>query len=461
LKVTTQQTEDCVTSLTIEVDDETMAAAKRKAAQDASRRFQIPGFRKGKAPYDVIVRLVGDDYLTHEALENVAPELVAKAIEEQEIEPYSRPELTEMEAHPPRITVNVPTEPVVELGDYRSVKVEREPAEVTDEAVDEYLDELRRQRGHLEPIERPLQVGDVVNGRMLVEVEDGPKDDDESARFPVPSVEEEGVPGLSEHLVGAIVGDVVEFDTVFPVDHPNDDIAGKKAHVTVELNETHAQVLPELNDEFAVMMGDYDDLANLRQEMRQRLEGQAKETAEEKLRQSAVEALVAGATIKYPQAAVEDELDRLMSALEQRLRQQRISLEAYYQAMKTTREELRERQRPVAEKNVREGQALRQLIKEEGIEASDEELTARINRMAQDMGAGAAGVSEYLSSPEFRARVAASLVMERGMRRLVSIVTGEPEPEEEEIPLEEMPSPAVEIVETAEGEDEASTPKEE
>lgn len=461
MKVTTQQTEDCVTSLTIEVDDETMAAAKREAAQEASRRFQIPGFRKGKAPYDVIVRLIGDDYLTHEALESVAPELVAKAIEEQEIEPYSRPELTELEAHPPRISVDVPTEPIVELGDYRSLKVEREPAEVTDEAVDEYLAELRRQRGHLEPVERPLQVGDVVSGRLLIQVEDGPTDDDEKARFPVPSPEDEGVPGLSEHLVGATVGDVVEFDTVFPVDHPNDDVAGKNAHVTVELNETHAEVLPELNDEFAVMMGDYDDLAALRQEMRGRLERQAKETAEEKLRQSAVEALVADATIKFPKAAVEDELDRLMANLEQRLRQQRISLEAYYQAMKTTREELRERQRSVAEKNVREGQALRQLIKAEEIEATDEELTARINRMAQDMGAGSAEMSEYLHSPEFRARVAAGLVMERGMRRLVSIVTGEPEPPEEELPLEEMPAPAVEVVEAAEGEDEASAPKEE
>lgn len=461
MKVTTQQTEDCVISLTIEVDDETMAAAKRKAAQEASGRFQIPGFRKGKAPYDVIVRLMGEDYLTHEALENVAPELVTKAIEEQEIEPYSRPELTELDAHPPRIVVAIPTEPVVELGDYRSIKVEREPVEVTEEALDEYLQELRRQRGHLEPIERPLQVGDIVSGRMLIQVEDGPTDDDEQARFPVPTVEEEGVPGLSEHLVGATVGDVVEFDTVFPVDHPNDQVAGKNAHVTVELNETQTLVLPELNDEFAVMMGDYDDLAALRQEMRQRLESQAKDSAEEKLRQSAVEALVAGASIKFPRAAVEDELDRLMASLEQRLRQQRISLEAYYQAMKTTREELRERQRALAEKNVREGQALRQLIAAEGIEATDEELTARINRMAQDMGTGAAGVEEYLRSPEFRARVGASLMMERGMRRLVSIVTGEPEPPEEELPLEDMPSPAVQLIEAADGEDETATPKEE
>jgi len=150
-----------------------------------------------------------------------------------------------------------------------------------------------------------------------------------------------------------------------------------------------------------------------------------------------------------------------MANLEQRLRQQRISLEAYFQALKTTREEVRERQRSVAEQNVREGQALRKLIEAEKIEATDEELTARINRMAQDIGAAAGGAADYLHSAEFRARVAASLMMERGMRRLVSIVTGEPEPPEEELPLEDMPAPAVEVIEAAEGEDGTSTPKEE
>jgi trigger factor len=128
LKVTTEQTEERVTNLTIEVDEETMKPALQKAAREASRRLQIPGFRKGKAPYDVVVRLVGEEYLTQEALEDLAPELVAKAIEEQEIQPYGQPELTALEINPPRVTVAIPLEPEVELGDYRSIHLERESA---------------------------------------------------------------------------------------------------------------------------------------------------------------------------------------------------------------------------------------------------------------------------------------------------------------------------------------------
>jgi len=461
LKVTTQQTEDCVTNLTIEVDDETMGTAKRKAAQEASRRFQIPGFRKGKAPYDVIARLIGEDYLAREALEDMAPELVAKAIEEQEIRPYGQPELTALEAEPPRITVAVPTEPVVELGDYHSIHLERESVAVSDEDVEKALNDLRAQRARLEPIERPLQVGDMVTGRLLVQVEEGPTEDNEKAQLLVPTPEEEDLPGVSEHLVGATVGDVVEFDTVFPVDHPNDQFAGKSAHVTLELNQTEVRILPELNDEFAVMMGDYDDLESLRRETRARLEVEAKNKAENKLRDQAIEALVEISQIKYPQLAVEEELDRIIAGLERRFRAQRVSLEALLQAIGLSPEDFRERQRATAEKHVRQDQALRQFIKAEGIQVTDEELTARLDRLLNDMGPERTNSEALFRDPEFRALLANRLAYERGMRRLVSIVTGEPEPPEEELSLEDMPAPSVEAVEVAEGEDETAALKEE
>jgi trigger factor len=461
LKVTTEQTEERVTNLTIEVDEETMKPALQKAAREASRRLQIPGFRKGKAPYDVVVRLVGEEYLTQEALEDLAPELVAKAIEEQEIQPYGQPELTALEINPPRVTVAIPLEPEVELGDYRSIHLERESAEVTDEDVDKAIEDLRRRRAEREPIERPLQVGDIIIGRAEYRLEDGTSHVDEDLEMTVPSPEQEAIPGLSEHLVGAVVGDVVEFDTVFPEDYPNKDLAGKKTHLTFELNETEAEVLPEVNDEFAVMVGDYDDLESLKKALREQEEDKAKERVEANLRDKAVEALVAGATIKYPQSLVEAEQDRMVEEFEQSLRSRRISPDAWYKAVGTNRETQRANFRETAERNVRESLVLRKFIEAEGIEVTDEELTARIERMVQNVAQGDPTLESILRSPSYRSRMGNTLLFNRAMRRLISIVTGEPEPPEEPLPLEEMPAPPVEVIEAGEGEDETPTPKEE
>ncbi|NPV07950.1 MAG: trigger factor [Anaerolineae bacterium] len=461
MKVTTEQTEERVANLTIEVDEETMRPALQKAAREASRRLQIPGFRKGKAPYDVVVRLVGEEYLTQEALEELAPDLVARAMEEQEIEPYGRPQLTDMQINPPRVSVAIPLEPQVELGDYRSIHLEREPVEISDEDIDRAIEELRKARARLEPIERPLQIGDIITGRLQVQVEDGPTEENEDFQAQVSTPEEESLPGLSEHLVGAVVGDVVEFDTVFPVDYREAAVAGKKAHVVVELNETQVEVLPEVNDEFAVIVGDYDDLESLRRELRQKLEAEATRKAEESLRQRAVEALTEAASIRYPQAAVEDELDRMMEAFEQNLRSRRISPDAWYRAAGRSREEQRLSMRQAAERNVREGLALRQFIREEGIQATEEELTARVERAVRDLAQGDPALETILRSPAYRLRLANSLVFNRAMRRLISIVTGEPEPPEEALPLEEMPAPPVQVIEASEGEEEETPMPEE
>lgn len=460
MKVTTEQLEDCLANVTIEVDDETMRPALERAARKISSRFQIPGFRKGRAPYDVVKRLAGEEYLCQEAIEEIGPSLVERALKEQEIEPYGQPELTKIELKPVRLTVSVPLEPKVQLGDYRAIHIERPSAQVSDEDVQKALDSLRRSRARREPIDRPLQVGDLVTGRLRVRVEgenetEEPEDEDTTIR--VPSQDEEWLPGISEHLVGAKVGDVIRFDTIMP---EGDEDAGKPAHVTIEIHKAEEEILPELNDEFAVMAGDYDNLEALTRELREQLEREAKERAEAELQRKALDALVEGATIKYPAAAVEMEMDRLVANIEQQLKSRRISLEAYLKAANTTREELRERQRATAERNLRDSLVMREFVRAEGIEVTDEEMRARTDRAVNSLAAGDRDWQEYLRSPQFQARMESNMLFNRGMRRLISIVTGEPEPEEPTLPPEEMPAPPVSVVEVSEGEEQPITPEE-
>jgi trigger factor len=457
LKVTTEQLEDRVTRLIIEVDDETVRPALEKAARQASSRFQIPGFRKGRAPYNVVAKLVGEDYLYQEALEDMAPALVERALKEQEIEPYSMPRITDLQTKPMRLTVSVPLEPTVELADYHDIHLEREVKPVTDADVDEAVEDLRKERALREPIERPLQAGDWITGHFAVREagEPEPEEQPEEQSFQVPPADKEGLPGLSEHLVGATVGDTVEFDTVLPADDPA--AAGTNAHVTVEINHAEQEVLPEVNDEFAVLVGDYENLDALKAQLRERLEREAKEAAEGELRDKAMAALVEKATIKYPDAAVDDEMDRLVESFSQRLQQQRISMDAYLKAVGLTRDEFRERQRESAEKSLRQALALREFIKAENIEVSPEEMTARTDRAVSNVGADNPEMANLLRSREFQRSMANNLILERTMRRLVSIVTGEPEQAEEPWPLEEMPQPPASVVEVSEGEDEPPT----
>lgn len=454
MKVTTEQIEDCVTNLIIEVDEDTLRPALQKVARQASNRFQIPGFRKGKAPYDVVVRLVGEEYLRREAIEEMAPELVANALEEQEIEPYAQPELIDLQVNPLQLTVSVPRDPIVDLGDYHSISLERKKVEITDEDVDQAIEKMRRERATREPVARPAQFGDVVTVRLVTTIEGEENPRQEEVRIELLEGEESSaIVGLSDRLVEMKMGEVVEFDTTVSEEHPNEDLAGKAVHVRAEVLGVEELSLPEVNDEFAIMMGDYDDLESLKRELRENLEKEATQNAEAELNNKAIESLVEQATIKYPAAIVESEIDRLVEDIKENMTSRRLSLEAYLKAMNLTEEQFREQQRERAERNVRTVLVMRAFIKAEGITVTDEELTGRIERVTSNLVGADPSLASWIRTPEFRSRMANDLTYNRAMRRLISIVTGEPEPEEESLPLEDMPAAPVDVVEASEGDE--------
>jgi len=458
LKVTTEQIDECVTKVVVEIDDERIKPALEKAARQASRRFQIPGFRKGRAPYSVVARLVGEEYLRREAVEEIGPDVIEEALRQQEIEPYATPELVDLELDPLRLTVTVPLEPKVELGDYRSIHIEREEVEITDEDVERALEELREEHALYEPVDRPLEVGDVATGELSVrfvdDMEGEPVYEDDDFRVKVSDAGEAMAFELPERLVGAKIGDVLEYEMTLPADYPDESGAGKEVHVRFEVRNAEDTILPEL-EELPVMVGDYDDLEQLTAELRDRLETEAKEQAETKLREEALAALVEQATIQYPPVAVETKIDSLMEELRENLASRRISMEAFLKASGTTEEQLREELRPRAERELQEGLAMRAFVEAEGIEVTDEELRGRVDQTVTNIGEEIPYLVRYLQSDEGMRMMRASMLSGRAMRRLISIVTGEPEPPEPELPLEEMPAPPVTVVERAEEDDES------
>ncbi len=272
MKVTREDEAQRQTVLNIELEEPDLESYLQRAYQRVSQKVKVPGFRPGKAPRAVVERVVGRESLLQEALEFMIPEVMAKAIEQEEIEVGAQPDVELIETEPVTIKAIVPLPPLVETGDYNSLRVPWVAPAVTDEQINDSLEETQKQSALWEPVERPAQMGDqvimdlkgVVDGETLLDQEDGPF---------ILSDEPMPIPGFGEQLVGIGAGDTREFDLTFPEDYLSESMAGKECHFTVTAKETKEQKLLDLDDEFAKGVGEgFDTLDALKDNIRQQLQ---------------------------------------------------------------------------------------------------------------------------------------------------------------------------------------------
>jgi len=460
LKVTTERVDECVAKLVIEIEDNELQPRLEQVARRLSSRVQVPGFRKGRAPYGVVARFFGEEYIRGEALEEMAEELLRAAISEQGLEPYLPPALTAVELKPARLEFSVPLGPVVELGDYRSLHIERPAVEVSDEEVERALERLRRRHGQEQVVERPAEEGDLVAGQLVIVDRTGAEHKLEqflvqaSAEAKARSV----VPELPARLLGAKAGDVVEYEVELPADYALSSVAGQRVTVRFVAQAVKQLQLPPLDDGFAALVGDYDNLEALKADLRERIRKEKEDRAEAELREKAIEALAQIASVKYPPQLLERTIDLMLEGTKEELQSRRMSFEAMLKAANLSEQDYRERLRPWAEQTLRQQLALQKFAEVEGITVSDEEVTGLVEKAINRGLAADPAMQAYLRSEDARERIRADMRASRVLRRLVSIVTGEPEPEQELLAPEEMPAPAVAVVE---GTEEAQTPEEE
>jgi trigger factor len=444
--VQTEILENRQAKLVAEVNDEMVAREMQLAARRIAKHVNIPGYRKGKAPYRIIRQYYGDDVIFDEALDNLGQDVYKVALQQSEIEPYAPGVLAEIDRDPVVMTFIVPLVPLVDLGSYRELRLPYEAPTVDEEAVDRALEDLRQQAATLDPAERPIEMNDVVMldivGTVVRDADDSGEDagadpntwvNRADVRIRIAEDATYPVPGFSQHVVGMAAEEERQFDMSF--DQENTDIAeplrGKTLHFVVKCNAVYQHNVPELNDELAKDIGEeYETLDLLRVEVRRQLETSAEQAAREKYVTAILDHLVAEVVkIEYPPVMEEEQLDRMIEDLESNLRQQRMNLEDYMKLQNLTEEKLREDFREEAIRLVKRGLVLGEVVEAEKLKVSDAEIEKEIDDTAEPYGENAAIIRQLFDTPRARLSMFNRLLSNKALDRLVLIARGEaPEP---------------------------------
>ncbi len=432
LKVETQDLDDRQLRMTVEVPDDRLAAAMRSAARKLGSKTRIPGFRPGKAPYEVLLSRFGEETVFEEALERLGQEVYRQALETAAVEPFAPGTLDEVVTRTPLVLrYTVPLAPTVDLGAYRDLRLVFEPADVSQEAVDGFLEELRQSQALIEPADRPAQLSDIavvdVRGELLAE-EDGQPEmliDQKQAPVPLSETLDWPVPGASAHFVGLKAGGSREFEYSFPQDYPTESLRGRTARFQVDCREVRSRTVPEWSDDLARSLGEFSDLEDLRMKVRQSLENEARRRAEDDYAERVVDQVVDMAQVSFPPQIVAEELDDLLKDLDFRLRSQKLSLTEYLRIEKKSEEDLRRDLEPRARQRIRRALVLSEVVEAEGLEANEGEVQAELERMvarAKEMGEN---IRKLFDHPSGRKRIAVDLLTQKAIQRLVMIAKGE------------------------------------
>ena len=325
MKIETERHADCTLTLTVEVEDERIQPALRASARKLSKRYPMPGFRPGKAPYEVVLRQVGEGALYEAALETLGQKVYEEALDQEKIEAFAPGSLDDVQLKPMVLKFTIPLKPEAELGDYRGLRVDYTPPGVSDEALTEALEHLREHQAILEPVDRPAALEDVavldVNG--FLNTGENPSDfllADKDVALMLDEKADWPAPGFAPQIIGMKAGDQKKFDLTFPDDYANESLRGQLAHFEVSCKEMKSRTLPEWSDDLAKEIGAYESLDDLRAKVRAELVGQAERETGRDYHQQVVDQLVEQATVKYPPLLLESELDDMLEGLDRRLR---------------------------------------------------------------------------------------------------------------------------------------------
>jgi trigger factor len=372
--------------LTIEVTPEDFAAALQQAYLKNKGKYYIQGFRKGKAPRPVIERHYGEGIFFEDAFEILFPDSYSKAVEETGIFPVSRPEIDIEKIGKEEgvvYTAEVFVKPEVKLGEYKGVKAEQSKAEVSDEQVEAELKQAAERNARWVDVELEAQDGDKVVIDYSGSV-DGVKFDGGTADNQVIEIGSNTfIPGFEEQIVGMKKDEEKDITVTFPEDYRAEHLAGKEAVFHIILHDVKQKEIPELDDDFAQDVSEFDTLEDYRSDTRAKLLAHAEEHAKEDTERAVLEAVVKNAEIDLPDSMIENQIDQQIRQLEYSMMYQGIKLEDYMNMTGTKIEDIRGQYRESAEKSVRTQLVVEAVMKAENIEATDEQVDEAIKKRAE------------------------------------------------------------------------------
>ena len=435
MKIDTEALEDRQVQITVEIPDERLQAAMRSTARRLSRETRIPGFRPGKAPYNIIINKFGEDIIFEEALDDLGKDIYRQALEEMELNPYGPGSLDEVVSRDPLIIrYTVPLPPEVDLGNYREIRIPWEDPQVTDDALEAVLEDLRQRRALIEPADRPAQLSDVVVLNINGELRDPPDErdatllDNKGVEVLVAEETDWPIPGIVEHLIGLEAGDERNFEHTFPEDYPSEDLQDLSADFHLTCLEVKSRIVPEWSDDLARNIGEYNDLLDLRLKIRGDLLERAQHQADAEYAQRVIEAAIEGASISYPPLLLQDEVGEMRTELERRLMGQNLSLEDYLKIEKKTDEELRSELEPRAKERLARALILGKVVEIEELEVGEEEVSNEIDRIIAPFKDQSEDIRKSFDNPMSRRHLTLDLLTSKAIKHLVAIAKGESEP---------------------------------
>lgn len=452
MKIEKQLQDDHQMLLTVEVEADLMQASKRRAARQLAQRGKIPGFRPGKAPYDIIVRQYGEGAITEQAMDLLVDEIYPKVLDQAEIKPAAPGSLEKIEAvDPPKLIFRVPLAPEVDLGDYRSLRAPYEWSAPGKKELDAALANLRQDYATTETVDRAVELGDFVLTDVKGALAKAKNGDDLSmalSRNDFAVVigkdgqdDEWPYPGFFQELVGLKPGESKTIKHKYPKDGPNELLRGETVNFEVTVTTVRSMTLPDLDDDFAKMVSPFETLEELKETVKQELEARSKDKYDNKYYIEVIDKIKEGGSVKYPPQILEQEAERVVDDLRQRLSQQNLDLDTFFKMRKTNLETFMEEEaRPVAAKRLERSLILDKLAHEEKITIDDASLQNEFDQVLTELqyeGLDLGKIGGGKQGQQKIARVIAiqsanRLLTRRTLERIKAIATGEFKPEEAE-----------------------------
>lgn len=381
-----EKLEKNMAKLTIEVSAEKVEKAIQSAYQKERKHINIPGFRKGKAPRQLIEKMYGKEVFYNEALDNLLPTAYAEALEECEEEVVSRPKISieQMESGKALIfTASVALKPEAILGEYKGVQVEKPVIEVLDAEIEAEITKEREANARTITVDdRAVMDGDMIILDYAGSVDGVPFEGGTATNQELTIGSKRFIPGFEEQLIGAAIDEEREIQVTFPEEYHAKDLAGKEAVFKCLIHEIKVKELPEVDDEFAQEVSEFDTLDAYKEDIKEKLfkdkEAEAKRAKED----AVIQKIIEGASMEIPDAMIDFQTEQMLEEFGQRIQMQGMSIEQYFQITGMTEENYKEQVKPRAKQNIESRLVLEAVAKAENLEATDEDLEAEMVRMA-------------------------------------------------------------------------------
>ncbi len=372
------------------IEAEKFDEAIKKVYAKSAKYFNVPGFRKGKAPFNIVERMYGDEIFYEDAFNEVVPPIYEKEIEENKLEVVSKPDIhiVNMKKGEDLVfTAIVQTKPEVKLGKYKGVEIKKIEYPVSEEDINKEIEHMQNQNARTLTVEdRPVQDKDIAVIDFEGFVDGKAFEGGKAEKHELEIGSKTFIPGFEDQVIGMKINEEKNINVKFPEEYFSKELAGKDATFKVKLHEIKEKKLPELDDEFAKDVSEFDTLEALRNSIKEKKTAENEHRAKHETEDAAIEAVCNDTKIDIPSGMIDTEVDAMIRDMEQQLSYQGLNLEQYLHFMNKTRKDIEESYKEQAEKNVKTRLVLEEIIKSEKIEADEKAVEERIKEMAKNYG---------------------------------------------------------------------------